>query len=51
MHDLDEEALNAFVAEGVPGGTMPGFGRTLSKDQIGDVTAFIGAWKTERITR
>lgn len=49
-YDLDDDTLIAFVGEGVPGSTMPGFGKTLTPDQIVDVVAFIRSWsgKSER---
>ena len=42
--DLDDNALSAFIAEGVPGSVMPAFQKTLTAEQITDVTAFIRSW-------
>jgi mono/diheme cytochrome c family protein len=44
VQDLDDAAVAAFIAEGVPGSAMPGFHQTLTTDQIMDVTAFIRSW-------
>jgi len=38
----DEETLAAFIAKGMPAGAgMPGFGKTLTSDQIKDVVAYL----------
>ncbi len=36
--------LAGFIAEGLPGTSMPGFGKTLTGEQIADLVAFIGTW-------
>ena len=41
---LDDEALAGFLAEGLPGSAMPGFGKTLTGDHIADVVKFIRSW-------
>jgi len=42
--DLDDLVLAAFIAQGVPGSIMPAFEKTLTADQISDLTAFIRSW-------
>jgi mono/diheme cytochrome c family protein len=42
--DIDIDLIASAVVEGVPGTAMPGFGTTLTKDQIADVTSFIRSW-------
>ena len=38
----DAETLASFVIEGVPGNPgMPGFGKTLTRDQIDDVMKYV----------
>jgi mono/diheme cytochrome c family protein len=44
VRSLDDGVLNSFIAEGQPGGAMPGSWKTLTRDQIADVTAFIRSW-------
>ena len=41
---MDDESLSRFIAEGLPGTSMPGFGKTLTDEQIGDLVAFIRTW-------
>jgi mono/diheme cytochrome c family protein len=43
-HDLDLNALIAFVREGIPGTGMPAFGRTLTREQIGEIAAIVRTW-------
>jgi len=38
---MDDATLAKFIAEGVPGTSMPGFGKTLTEEQIADLVAFI----------
>jgi mono/diheme cytochrome c family protein len=41
-HDADAETLTAFVVEGGPPASgMPAFGKTLTKDQVNDVVAYL----------
>jgi mono/diheme cytochrome c family protein len=42
--DLDEDTIRAFITEGPPGTRMPGFGKTLTADQIADLIAFVRSW-------
>jgi putative copper resistance protein D len=41
---MDDATLARFIAEGLPGTSMPGFGRTLTDEQIADLVAFIRTW-------
>ncbi len=41
---MDDAALATFIAEGLPGTSMPGFGNTLTDEQIADLVAFIHTW-------
>lgn len=41
---LDDTALRSFIGNGMPGTRMPGFGKTLTAEQIADLTAFIRSW-------
>jgi mono/diheme cytochrome c family protein len=41
---LDDHALATFILQGVPGSAMPAFEKTLTADQIREVTAFIRSW-------
>lgn len=43
VRGLDDEAIIDFVAEGAPG-AMPGFGRTLTREQLADLVAFMRGW-------
>jgi mono/diheme cytochrome c family protein len=36
--------LARFIAEGLPGTSMPGFAKTLTGEQIADLVAFIDTW-------
>ncbi len=36
--------LARFIAEGLPDTSMPGFGKTLTGEQIADLVTFIGTW-------
>lgn len=42
---LDDGALGATIAAGLPGSRMPGFERTLTQDQVRDLVAFIRSWQ------
>ena len=42
---LDDASLQRFIRDGLPGTRMPGFAKTLSAEQVADVTAFIRSWK------
>jgi mono/diheme cytochrome c family protein len=44
VRDIDVAALGGFITEGFPGSMMPAFAKTLAKDQIADLTAFIRSW-------
>ena len=37
-------AVGVAGAEGLPGTSMPGFGETLTDEQIADLVAFIRTW-------
>ncbi len=41
---MDDATLATFIAEGLPGTSMPGFGKTLTDEQIADLVAFIRSW-------
>jgi mono/diheme cytochrome c family protein len=41
---LDDARLSGFISEGLPGSSMPGFGGTLTDEQIADLVAFIRTW-------
>jgi mono/diheme cytochrome c family protein len=41
---MDDATLATFIAEGFPGTSMPGFGKTLTDEQIADLVAFIRSW-------
>jgi len=41
---MDDAALIKFIAEGLPGTSMPGFGKTLTDGQIADLVAVIRTW-------
>ncbi len=41
---MDDATLVRFIAEGLPGTSMPGFGKTLTDEQIADLVAFIRTW-------
>jgi mono/diheme cytochrome c family protein len=42
---MDDARLSGFISEGLSSTLMPGFGETLSDEQIADLVAFIRAWK------
>lgn len=42
--NLDDGALQGFIANGLPGTRMPAFGRTLTSEQIADLVAFVRSW-------
>jgi mono/diheme cytochrome c family protein len=41
---MDDAKLARFITEGVPGTSMPGFGKTLTDEQIADLVAFVRTW-------
>ena len=41
---IDDATLSGFISEGLPGTSMPGFGKTLTDEQIADLVAFIRTW-------
>jgi mono/diheme cytochrome c family protein len=41
---LDNATLSWFISEGPPDTSMPGFGKTLTDEQIADLVAFIRTW-------
>jgi mono/diheme cytochrome c family protein len=41
---MDDTPLASFIVDGLPRTNMPGFGRTLTDEQIGDLVAFIRTW-------
>jgi mono/diheme cytochrome c family protein len=41
---IDDATLATFIAEGLPGTSMPSFGKTLTDEQIADLIAFIRSW-------
>ena len=41
---MDDTTLKKFIAEGLPGTAMPGFGMTFSEDQIADIVLFLRSW-------
>jgi mono/diheme cytochrome c family protein len=41
---MDDAALVEFITEGLPGTSMPSFGKTLTEGQIADLMAFIRTW-------
>jgi mono/diheme cytochrome c family protein len=41
---MDDATLSGFITEGLPGTSMPGFGKTLTDEQITDLMAFIRTW-------
>jgi mono/diheme cytochrome c family protein len=44
VRDIDDAALAGLIEEGLPGTSMPGFKKTLAKDQIEDVVQFLRSW-------
>ncbi|MEE9491631.1 MAG: c-type cytochrome, partial [Dehalococcoidia bacterium] len=48
LHDaargMDDPTLARFITEGIPGTSMPGFGKTFADEQIEDLVAFIRTW-------
>ena len=38
---MDDATVTKFINEGISGTSMPGFGKTLSKEQIADVIAYV----------
>ena len=41
---MDDARFAGFIVEGLSGTSMPGYGRTLTQEQIADLVAFIRAW-------
>ncbi len=41
---MDDATLSGFISKGLPGTSMPGFGKTLTDEQITDLVAFIRTW-------
>jgi mono/diheme cytochrome c family protein len=41
---MDDTTLSGFISEGLPGTSMPGFGKTLTDEQIADLVAIIRTW-------
>ncbi len=41
---MDDATLSGFISEGLPGTSMPGFGKTLTDEQIADLVVFIRTW-------
>jgi mono/diheme cytochrome c family protein len=41
---MDDATLSGFISEGLPGASMPGFGKTLTDEQIADLVVFIRTW-------
>lgn len=41
---LDDARLSGFISKGLPGSAMPGFGETLTDEQVADLVAFIRSW-------
>jgi len=41
---MDDTTLSSFISEGLPGTSMPGFGKTLTDEQIADLVAIIRTW-------
>ena len=41
---MDDQALGKFIADGLPGTSMPGFGRTLTDGQMADLLSFMRTW-------
>jgi mono/diheme cytochrome c family protein len=44
IRDIDDAALTSLIENGLPSTSMPGFTKTLAKDQIGDVVQFVRSW-------
>ncbi|MGW8226813.1 MAG: c-type cytochrome, partial [Anaerolineales bacterium] len=44
VSSVDDTNLSAFISEGLSGTAMPGFGKTLTEDQIADLVAFMHTW-------
>jgi mono/diheme cytochrome c family protein len=42
---MDDATLSGFISEGLQGTSMPGFGKTLTDEQIADLVAFIRTWQ------
>ncbi|HSF80147.1 MAG TPA: cytochrome c [Anaerolineales bacterium] len=42
---LDDARLSGFISNGLPGSAMPGFGETLTGEQIADLVVFIRSWQ------
>jgi len=42
--EMDDATLARFIAEGLLGTSMPGFGKTLTEEQIADLVTFIRTW-------
>jgi mono/diheme cytochrome c family protein len=41
---MEDVTLARFIGEGIPGTSMPGFGKTLTGEQLDDLIAFIRTW-------
>jgi mono/diheme cytochrome c family protein len=41
---LDQATLSGFINKGLPGTAMPGFGKTLTNEQMTDLVTFIRSW-------
>lgn len=41
---MEDKMISGFISKGLPG-AMPGYGRTLTDEQIGDLVAFLRTWK------
>lgn len=42
---MDDATLSGFISNGLPGSSMPGFGKTLTDEQIADLVAFMRTWQ------
>ena len=41
---LDTASLSVFINKGLPAAGMPGFGKTLTEEQMSDLMAYVGSW-------
>jgi mono/diheme cytochrome c family protein len=41
---MDDATLSGFISQGLSGTSMPGFGKTLTDEQIADLVAYIRTW-------
>lgn len=41
---IDQKMLIEFISKGMPGAPMPGFGKTLTDEQMTDLVSFIRSW-------